>query len=67
MGAGECEGGKLLKSVWWNEEVEAAVRRKEAAWKDVLAASDEEAKKIYGSIHRIKERLKGVYIRAKGK
>ena len=36
-------GGKNPKSVWWNNEVKAAVRRKEAAWK-VLAASDEEAK-----------------------
>ena len=31
--------GKNPKSVWWNDEVKAAVRRKE-----VLAASDEEAK-----------------------
>ena len=35
--------GKNLKSVWWNDEVKAAVRRKEAAWKEVLAASNEEA------------------------
>ena len=32
------------KSVWWIDEVKAAVRRKEAAWKEVLAASDEGAK-----------------------
>ena len=37
-------GGKNLKSVWWNNEVKAAVNRKEAAWK-VLAVSNEEAKK----------------------
>ena len=37
-------GGKNPKSVWWNDEVRAAVRRKEDAWKEVLAASDEEAK-----------------------
>ena len=36
--------GEEPKSVWWNDEVKAAVRRKEAAWKEVLAASDEEAK-----------------------
>ena len=35
---------KNPKSVWWNDEIKAAVRRKESAWKDVLAASDEEAK-----------------------
>ena len=37
-------GGKNPKSVWWNDEVKAAVRRIEAAWKGVLAASDEETK-----------------------
>ena len=31
-------GGKNPKSVWWNDEIKAAVRRKEA-----LAASNEEA------------------------
>ena len=32
------------KSVWWNDEVKAAVKRKEAAWKEVLGARDEDAK-----------------------
>ena len=36
--------GKNPKSVWWNDEIKAAVTRKEAAWKGVLAASDEETK-----------------------
>ena len=36
---------KNPKSVWWNDEVKAAVRRIEAVWKGVLAASDEEVKK----------------------
>ena len=36
-------GGKNPKNVWWKDEVKAAIRRKETAWK-VLAASDEEAK-----------------------
>ena len=31
-------------SVWWNDEIRAAVQRKEAAMKEVFAASDEEAK-----------------------
>ena len=34
-------GGKNPKSVWWNDEIKASVKRKEAAWKEVLAASDE--------------------------
>ena len=37
-------GGKNPKSVWWSDEIKAAVRRKEDAWKRVLAASDEENK-----------------------
>ena len=35
-------GVKNPKSVWWNDEIKAAVRRKEDAWKEVLASSDEE-------------------------
>ena len=26
-------GGKNPESVWWNDEIKAAARRKEAAWK----------------------------------
>ena len=37
-------GGKNPKSLWWNDEKKVAVRRNEAAWKKVLAASHEEAK-----------------------
>ena len=36
--------GKYPKSLWWNDEVKAVVRRKEVARKEKLAASDEEAK-----------------------
>ena len=37
-------GGKNPKSVWWNDEIKATIRRKEAALKGVLAASNEETK-----------------------
>ena len=30
--------------MWWNGEIKAAVRRKEAAWKGVFADIDEETK-----------------------
>ena len=32
------------KSVWWNDKVKAAVKRKADAWKDVLGARDEDAR-----------------------
>ena len=45
-------GGKHPKREWWKVELKAAFRRKE-----VLGASDEEAKKkIYGSVQRKKEK-----------
>ena len=37
-------GKEIKECVWWNDEIKAAVRKKEAAWKGVLAASDEETK-----------------------
>ena len=36
--------GKNPKSMWWNNEIKAALRKKEAAWKEVFTASNEEAK-----------------------
>ena len=71
MGAGEtgngrkCKGSvwlrvragvKKLKSVWWKYEIKAAVRRKEDAWKEVLAASDEEAKKTCMKMYKEEKR-----------
>ena len=32
------------KSMWWNDEVKDAVNRKEAAWKKVFGARDEDGK-----------------------
>ena len=49
-------GGKNPKSVWWNDEIKAAVRRKEAAWKEVLAASDKEAKERFIEAYREEKR-----------
>ena len=52
-------GGK--KSVWWNDEIKAAVRRNEAAWKGVLAGSDEETKiDVWKSTEKRREWLKGI-------
>ena len=48
-------GGKNPKSVWRNDEIKATVRRKEAAWKEVLAAINEETK-MYGSVQRREEK-----------
>ena len=39
-------GGKNPKSVWWNDEIKAVVRRK------VLAASDVEAKERNKEVYR---------------
>ena len=59
---GSVKVGGKTRSVWWNDEVKAAVRRKEA-----LAARDEEAKRV-GYIEAYKgERLEGIYIKAKRK
>ena len=45
MGAGKTGNGrKNPKSVGWNDEIKAAVRRKEAALKGMMVASDEETK-----------------------
>ena len=49
-------GGNIPKSVWCNYEVKPAVRRKEAAWKEVLVASDEEAKERYMETYREEKR-----------
>ena len=59
-------GGKT-QSVWWSNEIKAAVRRKEAAWKGVLAASDEEAKERCMKVYKEEKRKVKRYIKAKRK
>ena len=44
------------KSLCWNDGVKAAVRRKEAAWKEALAATDEETKERYMEAYREEKR-----------
>ena len=60
--------GKNPKRVWWNNEVKAAVRKKEAAWKEVWQlAVKRQNKDVWKCTERRRERLKGVYITAKSK
>ena len=37
-------GGRNPKSVWWNDQVNVAAKRKEEAWKQVLGDRDENAR-----------------------
>ena len=48
--------------MWWNDEVKAEVRREEDAWKEVLAASDLEAKERYMEAYRKKKKGLKMYI-----
>ena len=60
--------GKNPKSVWWNDKIKAAVRRKEAAWNEVLAVSDEEAKERCMEAYREEKRkVKRCIIQSKKK
>ena len=64
MGAVQCKRsmrlseswGKNPNSVWWNDEIKTAVRIKEAPWKRVLAASDEETKERCMEAYREQKR-----------
>ena len=48
--------GKNPKSLWWNDEVQAVFRRKEVAWKEDLAASDEEENERWMDTYREEKR-----------
>ena len=61
-------GGKNQKSVWCNDEIKGAVRRKEAAWKGVLTASVEETKERCMEAYRIEKiKVKRCIIQSKRK
>ena len=49
--------GKNPKCVWWDDEVKAAVRRKEAAWREVLTASDEESREICMKAYIVEKKM----------
>ena len=49
-------GGKNPMSVWWNDEVKAAVKRKDAAWNAALGARDEEVKERCLEVHKEENR-----------
>ena len=54
---GSVKGGvKNPKRVWWVDKVKAAVRKKKAACKEVLAASDEITKQRYMKTYREENR-----------
>ena len=40
------------KSVWWNDQVKAAVKRKEDALKKVLGARDEDAREMCLEVYK---------------
>ena len=52
-------GRKNPKSVWWNDEIKTAVRRKEAAWKECWELGMKRPKKdVWKRTERGRERLK---------
>ena len=54
--------GNDSKSLWWNDERKTAVRRKEAAWKEVVATSNEEVKERCMEMYREEKRKVKRYI-----
>ena len=41
--------------VWWNDQVKAAVKRKEDAWKEMLGARDEDAREMCLEVYKEKK------------
>ena len=48
--------GGNLKSVWWNDQIKAAVKRKVAAWKEVLGEMNN-SKERYLEVYREEESM----------
>ena len=42
--------------MWWNDQVKAAVKRKEDAWKEVLGAKDEVARERCLEVYKEEEK-----------
>ena len=55
--------------MWCNNEIKAAVRTKEVAWEEMLAASDEEARERCMEAYKEEKRKvkRCIYIKAKRK
>ena len=54
------------KSVWWNDQMKAAVKRKEDAWKGVFGTRDKGAREsVWKPTKRKRERLKGAFIKVR--
>ena len=47
--------------MWWNNEVKATVKRKEAAWKGMLGARDEDAKERCLKVYKEEKKNLKVY------
>ena len=54
-GSMRVEGGNT-KTVWWNDQVKGAIKRKEDAWEEVLGARDEVAKERSLEVYKEKKK-----------
>ena len=59
-------GGGNPKSMWWNDQTKAAIKRKKDAWKEVLGARGKDAKDICFKVYKEEKRkLKGEFIKVR--